>query len=111
MLRGDPPPPAAVHAPALWPALAPLYEAFWLLSEKRQIALGFGAVAEQPITYEAISAFARDHAEWAPGTPAFALILHALTEMDRAYRAFQAERREQEASKRNRSGLILPPGM
>lgn len=86
-----------LNAPVLMPGAEVFWDAFWLLSMGRQIVLGFGAVAEQPLAYAEISAFARDHPWFAPGTPAFEPLVRVIRAMDRAFIECMAERRKADA--------------
>lgn len=94
------------------------WDAFWTLSWGRQIAVGFGVVAEQPITYSDISAFGRDQPGLEPGEPGFDLLVRLIRAMDREFIATMAERRKADAEAKKgqqqrdaaRSRLILPGG-
>lgn len=106
-------PPAIAQAPVPWEGAMPFWDAFWTLSAHRQVQVGFGIVVEQPISYEALSAYGKDHPAFAPGTAGFDVLRHVVVTLDREYRDIMAAKRTKEAdqraqAQRARQGLILP---
>lgn len=100
--RGTALPPALADAPVLWPGNEVFWDAFWMLSGRRQIAMGFGVITEQPISYEAIAAYARARPWLAPGTNGFDVLEQAVCAMDRVFITHMAERRTAEAEAKRR---------